>query len=156
MDQSTCFSTGLYHNHYFVTFCWSRGSSVNQGDNDEMIVRFSSDNQLKTWWLTVLDRWAHLSDSPPSCPPSPAGQWAALAGLCSVRGLQVLGADCGKRHRRGELRLSDQNPALLWDEVGPQCTCVQEIPKSVCAAWMVDVERHPLTVCCLLQPPRVL
>lgn len=148
MDQRTSFSTGLYYNQYFVTFYWSHGSSVNQEDNDEMIVRFSSDKQpLKNWWLTVFDRWAHLSDflllltftpslfidSPLflliivlSSPP--AGQWAALAGLCSVRGLQVLGADCGKRYRRGELCLSDQNPALLRDEVGPQCTCVEETP----------------------------
>lgn len=53
-----------------------------------------------------------------------AGQWAALAGLCSLRCLQVVCTHGGKRHLGGELRLFNQNPALLRDEVCQLFTCV--------------------------------
>lgn len=53
-----------------------------------------------------------------------AGERAALAGLRSVRVLQVVRADGGKRHLRGQLRLFDPNPALLRDEVCQLLTCV--------------------------------
>lgn len=53
-----------------------------------------------------------------------AGQRAALAGLCFLRGLQVVCTDGGKRHLGGQLRLFNQNPALLRDEVCQLFTCV--------------------------------
>lgn len=49
--------------------------------------------------------------------PSAAGQRAALAGLRPLRGLQVVCAHSGEGDLGGELRLSDQDPALRRDEV---------------------------------------
>lgn len=65
------------------------------------------------------------TDSP--CPGlcSGAGQRATLAGLRPLRGLQVVGAHSGEGDLGGELRLSDQDPAVRRDEVRGTCalTC---------------------------------